>query len=144
MRSKERKEKTQKNTKQKNEKRSVWGQVRWPPHLTFKPSRKTHKKNKMEKQKKHKNTKNELFSYQSIFCGCPKFPFFDNLAKKARTQKHYKKRGFSKVLFENRCASRNGHFWTNNQNRNFQLSFFCLFFSHSTRKTQKLAETPIL
>ena len=42
-------------------------------------------------KKKHKNTKKKLFSYQSkfsfFFGGFPRFPFFDNLAKKARTQK---------------------------------------------------------
>ena len=45
---------------------------------------------KKKTNKKHKHTKKELFSYQSIFSffgGCPKFPFFDNLARKARTQK---------------------------------------------------------
>ena len=82
--------------------------MRWPfgpPHLTLKPSKKNketkkqqNKKNKKIKKKKgtkkQKNTQkcqNKSFSIISqiflFFGGCPKFPFFDNLAKKARTQK---------------------------------------------------------
>ena len=54
--------------------------------------KKTKKDKKREKnKKKQKILKNELFSYQwkfsSFLGGCPKFPFFDNLAQKARTQK---------------------------------------------------------
>ena len=50
----------------------------------------------MKKVKKHKNTKNKFFSYQSIFLtGYPKIAFFDTLAQKTRTPKHYKNRGFS-------------------------------------------------
>ena len=69
--------------------------------MTLKPSKrntknkkkKTKKDKKREKkqEKKQKILKNELFSYQWKFSffegGCPKFPFFDNLAQKARTQK---------------------------------------------------------
>ena len=66
------------------------------------PNSKTNKqKTKKWKKKKNNNKgnqkqenpnilKNELFSYQSKFCflgGCPKFPFLDNLAQKARTPK---------------------------------------------------------
>ena len=100
--------------------------MRWPfgpPHLTLKPSqkkqtetkqktkqktkqnKKTQKKQKRKtKKEKVKNTKipkKELFSYQSKFLflrGCPKIAFFDTLAQKTRTQKHYKNRGFSLFL----------------------------------------------
>ena len=50
-----------------------------------------HTKNKTQKQIKHNNTKKELFSYQSIFLiagACPKFPFFDSLAKKSAHPKN--------------------------------------------------------
>ena len=66
--------------------------MRWPfgpPHLTPKPSKKNKKETKNTKN--HQKNKRELCSYQSFlsfFGGCPKFPFFDNLAKKARTPKN--------------------------------------------------------
>ena len=46
------------------------------------------KKNK--KQEKHQQHPKKSFSVISqffLFGGCPKFPFFDNLAQEARTQK---------------------------------------------------------
>ena len=52
------------------------------------------RKKKEKKQEKPKILKNEFFSYQSNFSflgGCPKFPFFDNLAQKARTPKALQK-----------------------------------------------------
>ena len=52
--------------------------------------KKPQKKQNKQKEKTQKKTKNELFSYQTMFSffgGCPKLPFFDNLAQKARTQK---------------------------------------------------------
>ena len=74
------------------------------------------KKNKGKKQKKHKNAKKRAFQLSVIFSffgGCPKFPFFDNLAKKARTQKTLFKIGVSATHFvENSSESRNGRFWT--------------------------------
>ena len=100
--------------------------MRWPfgpPHLTLKPSKKTkHKKQTKKKHTQKKNTKKpkktttkkekvkntkipkkELFSYQSKFSffltGYPKIAFFDTLAQKTRTQKHYKNRGFSLFFF---------------------------------------------
>ena len=98
--------------------------MRWPfgpPHLTLKPSkkhppkkqtpqkrqeRKNNKKKQKPKKKTHthtKTTKTELFSYQSKFSfyfgGCPTFPFFDNLAQKARTQKITIKIGVSARFF---------------------------------------------
>ena len=71
--------------------------MRWPfgpPHLTLKPSKKNknkEKKAKREKKKNSKNTQKEFFQLSvkifSFLGGCPKFPFFDTLAQKARTQK---------------------------------------------------------
>ena len=65
------------------------GHLTWP--LNPPKNKQTKKKWKTVKNKKHKKIpKKELFSYQSIFSsfgGCPIFPFFDNLAQKARTQK---------------------------------------------------------
>ena len=80
--------------------------MRWPfgpPHLTLKPSKTKNKnkkkqnkikkkKNKKNKGKKQKNTKYQKRAFQLwvnffFFGGCPKFPFLDNLDKKARTQK---------------------------------------------------------
>ena len=66
---------TQNNTKttQKKQKEKIW---------------KTHKK-------KPKTTQKWAFQLSVIFSsllgGCPKFGFFDNLAQKVRTLKHYKK-----------------------------------------------------
>ena len=96
------------------------------------------KTNKNRKSKKTTKYQKKLFSYQSKFSffggGCPKIPFFDNLAQKARTQKNTIKIGVSaRHFWKNSYASRNGHFWTKkSQIQKFQLSFFCLFSSLST------------
>ena len=118
-----------------------------------KQNKKQHKKtkknqNKQRKSKKHKNTKKELFSYQSKFSffltGYPKIAFFDTLAQKTRTQKHYKNRGFSQFFLERSYASRNGHFWTKkNPNSEIPVIIFLAFFLIQKQKTQKSAETPI-
>ena len=68
--------------------------------MTLKPSKKKHKKQKKQKKtktkkrKKHeknKNTQKWVFQLPVNFFfflgGCPKFPFFDNLAQKTRTLK---------------------------------------------------------
>ena len=117
LRSKERKEKTTKKKQQNN------------------------KKNK-KNVNIHKNTK--TFSYQSnFFGGVSKNSFFDNLAQKTRTPKTLYEIGVSAHQFlKNSYASRNGHFWTKNQIQKFQLSFFA-YFSVSTTKNTKNAETPI-
>ena len=75
-----------------------------------------------------------------FFLGLPKIPFFDNLAQKARTPKHYKNRGFSTPIFENNYASRNGHFWTKNSPEIPVIVFLGLFSSLSTTKNIKSAE----
>ena len=147
--------------------------MRWPfgpPHLTLKPSKqkqnknktktkqnkqnkKTTKNNKKRKNKKEKvkNTripKKELFSYQSKFSffltGYPKIAFFDTLAQKTRTQKHYKNRNFRLFILERSYASRNGHFWTKKtQIHKFQLSFFSCLFSFSKTKKHKNLLKPL-
>ena len=79
----------------------------------------------------------------SLFGGCPKFPFFDNLAQKARTQKNYTIGVSAKHFLKNRCASRNGHFWTSKTKfRNSSYIFFCFFLRLQQQKTY-FAETPI-
>ena len=95
--------------------------MRWPfgpPHLTLKPSNKKHQKNKKQKnkqkqpnkktkkkkkkKKKKKNSKKKQQIHQKIafqfsvkfflfLGGFSKFPFFDILAQKARTQKTLQK-----------------------------------------------------
>ena len=139
--------------------------MRWPfgpPHLTLKPSKKnkktkqnqqnTTKKNKKEKNqerksKKHKNTKKRAFQLSVkifLFWRGVQNAFFDTLAQKTRTQKHYKNRGFSLLFLEKGYASRNGHFWTKKPEfRNSSYHFFFAFVLFQKQKTQKSAETPI-
>ena len=69
-----------------------------------------------------------------FFGGCPKFPFFDNLAQKARTPKHYKIGVSAKHFLKNRCASRNGHFGEKNQIQKFQLSILFASFFFNNKK----------
>ena len=144
--------------------------MRWPfgpPHLTLNPpkknkqkknkkkqNKKQHKKKPKKKQNKEKvkNTKipkTELFSLSvKIFFfwqGIQKLPFFDTLAQKTRTQKHYKHRGFSLFFLERSYASRNGHFWKKKPKfRNSSYHYFLAFFLFQKQKTPKLAETTIL
>ena len=142
--------------------------MRWPfgpPHLTLKPSKKNKtkktkqkttqkktkkKKNQERKRKKHKNTKKRAFQLSvKIFLfltGYPKIAFFDTLAQKTRTQKHYKNRGFSLFFFGKKLCVTKRPFLDKKktQIQKFQLSFFFLpFFLFQKQKTQKSAETPI-
>ena len=143
--------------------------MRWPfgpPHLTLKPSKKQKTKNK--KQKKPKNRKinkkkenkgrktKKTQKYQKrafqlsvkiffLFWRVSKISLFDNLAKKARTQKNTIKIGVSATRFvENSSEWRNGHFWTKkHQIQKFQLSFFfCLFSSLTTTKNTQISWNP--
>ena len=125
-----------KKTKQNKTKQIRRVRAKW-----VKPSKKSSKKqiihNKQETRKKTNNKttqkykKKMLFSYQSnvsfVFGGCPKFPFFDNLAKRRAHTKNTINVGVSARHFlENSYASRNGHLWKK-QIQKFQLSFcFCL------------------
>ena len=89
-------QKLNKNKKTNKESLGTSEVALWATSHVLKPSKKQQtKKNKIRK-KETKNNKNqkilkhELFSYQSNFSflgGCPKFPFFDNLAQKERTLK---------------------------------------------------------
>ena len=137
-----------------------------PPHLTQTPKKQKNKnkKNKTTKTKENKKSKNknkrtrkpnntkipkkELFNYQSIFSfvfgGCPKFSFLDNLAKKARTQKHYKNRGFSKAFFEKQiCVTKRPFLDKKIPSSEIPVIILFCLFSLSTTKTPKLTETPI-
>ena len=137
--------------------------MRWPfgpPHLTLKPSKKktkqkkttknnkkTTKKNQERKSKKHKNTKKRAFQLSvKIFfflTGYPKIAFFDTLAQKTRTQKHYKNRGFSLFFVGKKlCVTKRPFLGKKTQIQKFQLSFISCLFSLSKTKTQKSAETP--
>ena len=125
--------------------------------MTLKPSKtkqQNMKKNKKKKKKKknkknQKILKNELFSYQSKFSsflgGCPKFPFFNNLAQKARTLKHYKNRCFSKLFFEkNICVTKRPFLDQKNLNSEIPvIVFFACFLLFQQQKTPNIAETPI-
>ena len=88
----------------------------------------------------------KLFSYQSIFFffgGCPKFPFFDNLAKKACTQKHNKNRGFSKALFEEVICVTKQPFSDRQKTRSEipVIIFLASFFSFNNKST-KIGRNP--
>ena len=128
--------------------------MRWPfgpPHLTLKPSQKnkqkqtktkqkqnkTTKKKPRKKSKKHKNTKKKSFSVISQFflTGCPKIAFFDTLAQKTRTQKHYKI-GVSAYFLEKSYASRNGHFWKKKKPKFRNSSYH--FFSFKNKQHKNL------
>ena len=76
--------------------------------------------------------------------GVQNLPFFDNLAQKTRTQKHYKNRGFSLFFLEKVMRHETAIFGPKNPNSEIPvIIFFCLFFSFKNKKTQKSAETPI-
>ena len=94
--------------------------------------KKTKKKNTKKREKKNtKIPKNELFNYQSIFSknfvGVQKFPFLTTWPKKCARINTIKIEVSAKHFLKNRCASRNGHFWTKNTTfRKFQFCFFLL------------------
>ena len=129
-------------SKGKDKKRSVSGQVRWPfgpPHLTLinppkKQTRKTQKKKRS--LKKHFSVISQI-----IFWWGSNMSLFWQLGQKSAHPKNTIKIGVSAThVLKNRCASRNGHLWTpKTQNRKFQLSF--LFFVNN--KKHKFAEIPI-
>ena len=130
--------------------------MRWPFGPPQKKNTKTKKETKKTKEKTKKTRKKRsqqkkqlkyptvsfsIISHIFLFLGgFSKFPFLDTLAQKARTQKHYKIRGFRAFFLESRCASRNGHFWTKKtQIHKFQLSFFFAYFLlFQQQKTPKL------
>ena len=142
VKDKERKgEKKQKSKQKNNQKTNKEGSG--PPHLTLKPSKETTKKK--NKKTKQNNRNNKTFSKMSFSVirqnflflgGCPKFPFFDNLAQKTRTQKHCKNRGSSLLFFEKKiCVTKRPFLDQKTQIQKFQLSFFLpTFFSFNNKK----------
>ena len=77
--------------------------------------------------------------------GYPKIAFFDTLAQKTRTQKHYKNRGFSQFFFWKKVMRHEtAIFGQKNPNSEIPvIIFFLAFFLFQKQKTQKSAETPI-
>ena len=145
---KETPQKTQNNNKE------GLGQVRWPfgpPHLTLKPSKKETapppkktQKPQNPNNKKYKNKKHEKYLKRAFqlsgkffffFGRCPKFPFFDNLAQKARTQKNTIKMGFQRTFFEKQLPKEA-------KTRNSSYQFFLPFASFSTAKTANIGCNP--
>ena len=117
--------------------------MRWPfgpPHLTLKPSKKQIKTTKNNKKQQKitmlkgktretkKKFKNELFSYQSIFGGCPKFLFWQLGPKNAHPQNTIKMGGFSKLFLIKTYGSRNGIFGPKQPNPEIPVIFFLAFF----------------
>ena len=145
--------------------------MRWPfgpPHLTLKPSKKTkqkkqkkkqnkkqHKKNKKKEKPRKKKKKTQKYQKKSFsvisqnflffWQGIQKLPFFDTLAQKTRTQKHYKNRGFSLFFFGKKlCVTKRPFLDKKNPNSEIPvIIFFLAFFLFQKQKTQKSAETPI-
>ena len=137
--------------------------MRWPfgpPHLTLKPSKKNKtkktkkyktknkkknkkRKTKKEKVKKHKNTKKKSFSIISqnflFLTGYPKIAFFDTLAQKMRTQKHYKNRGFSQLFFLKKVMRHETAIFGPKKPKfinSSYLFFFAFFFSYNNKNTK--------
>ena len=130
--------------------------MRWPfgpPHLTLKPSKKNKKnktksnKNKQKKEKPRKKKKKtqkiqkKSFSVISqnfpFLTGYPKIAFFDTLAQKTRTPKHYKNRGFS-LFWKKVMRHGTAIFGQKTQIQKFQLSFFFAFFLFQKQKHKNL------
>ena len=95
---------------------------------------------KERKNKKH-ISKNELFSYQSIFSflvGVQNFPFLTTWPKKRAPKKHYKNGGFSNPFFgEQFCVTKRPCLDKKSQIQKFQLPFFAFFFSCNNKKHKK-------
>ena len=71
-------------------------------------------------------------------------PFFDNLAQKARTQKHYKNRVSARHSWKNSLRHETAIFGQKNPNPEIPVIIFLgSFLLFQQQKTQKSAETPI-
>ena len=126
--------------------------MRWPegpPHLTLKPSKKTHKKKKQEKKKqlkKHKNTPKRAFQLSVKFflfwCVFQKFPFFDTLTQKACTPKHYKNRGFSEFFWKELCVTKGPFLDKKKPNSWIPVIIFWPFSSLSTIENTQFCWNP--
>ena len=116
------KKKNKNKTKTKKTNKEGLGPSEGPPHMTLKPSKrktkKQQKKNKKRQNKRKKQEKTKEYSkmsfsgyqwkFSSFLAGCPKFPFFDNLAQKARHPKNTIKIGVSSKLFfgKHKCVTK--------------------------------------
>ena len=145
--------------------------MRWPfgpPHLTLKPSKKSKKKNnnknkktkkqkknkqkkqkKKEKVKKHKNTPKiafQLFSQNFFFGGVSKNCLFWQLGPENAHPQNTIKIGFQPIFFFEKKLCVTKRPFLDKKNPNPEISviiFFCLLSLPTTKKTPKLAETPI-
>ena len=104
----------------------------------------------MKKEKKQKDTKIQKRAFQLsvnflVFGGCPTFPFLTTWPKKRAPKKHSKNRGISKAFFEQQmCVTKRQLLDQKNPRPEIPAFILLGLFSLSTRRTQKLAETPIL
>ena len=74
--------------------------------------------------------------------GCPKFSFFDNLAQKTRTLKHYKI-GVLAFFEKNICVTKRPFLDQKNQNPEIPVIIFLpVFFFFSTTKNTKHCRNP--
>ena len=132
------KKKEQPKTKKKKEGgfRAKWGgplgHLTWPlnppkKHKNKKINKENKRKNKKKKQEKKKPKKNSKNTQKLAFqlsvkfflfwVAFQNFPFFDTLAQKARTQKHYKNRGFRTFFFgKQMCVTKRPFLDQKNQN----------------------------
>ena len=122
-----------------------------PPRLTLKHSKKNKKRKKKGKQKQEKPKNTQKWAFQlsvKIFLfwgGVQNFPFLTTWPKKRAPPKHYKNRGFSNLfLEENICVMKRPFLDQKPKIQKFQYHFFWLLSFLQQRKTQKIAETPIL
>ena len=105
------------------------------------PKNKKRKKKKKQKKtkKKHKNTKKELFSYQSmfyLFWWVSKISFLTPWPKKRAPKKHYKNRGFSKVIFwKQMCVTKRPFLDKKSPNPEIPVIIFVAFSSPKSAET---------
>ena len=137
--------------------------MRWPfgpPHLTLKPSKKNKKKKhktkketkKKKNKKKRKSKKTQIYQKKSfsvisqnfLFFGwVSKIAFFDNLAQKTRTQKHYKNEVSAFFFGKKLCVTKRPFLDQKNPNSEIPVIIFWAFFLFQKQKAHKSAETPI-
>ena len=86
-----------------------------------------------------------VISQNFLFFGwVSKIPFFDNLAQKTRTLKHYKNRCFSKLFLKKKhMRHETAIFGPKNQSSEIPVIIFLPVFLFQQQKTPKIAETLI-
>ena len=123
--------------------------MRWPfgpPHLTLKPSKKTHNyETKNRKEKRKKNKKNTHTKYQKgVFQLSVNFSFLvATWPKKRAPKKHYKNRGFREQIFEKQFWATKRPFLDKKPNPEIPVIILFVFFLLFQQKIQKFAETPM-